>query len=131
MQIDQILFSLASFFFIVMPIMSWASTIIAVILPGAKQPLGRFEFQEKVFRLLIIILVVRVLMVGLVLISMDPMLVNGLNLIPIILYSVIAFRVAQRLRGMGYNRFFAVVCILPVIGPGTVAYLYFTVRERS
>jgi len=50
MHIDQILFSLASFLFILMPIMSWVSTIIAVVLPGAKQPLGRIEFQDKVVR---------------------------------------------------------------------------------
>jgi hypothetical protein len=131
MHIDQILFSLASFLFILMPIMSWVSTIIALVLPGAKQPLNRFEFQDKVFRLLLIIVGVRVLMVGLALTSMDPMLINSLNAIPIILYSIIAYRVAQRLSGMGYNRFLGLVCIIPVLGPIIVGYLYFTVRERS
>tara|TARA_Y100001933_G_C18575197_1_gene387366 strand:- start:140 stop:466 length:327 start_codon:yes stop_codon:yes gene_type:complete len=51
--------------------------------------------------------------------------------IPVILFAVCTRYAAKRLKGMGYNRFFSLLAVIPVIGPCFLFWLALTIRERA
>lgn len=149
MPLDQILYTSGLFLIISMPLMSIYGAPIAVLLPSAKKPISRDQYQSAIIRyfayiiglLILGIIVASFITVDLSAVQTEEQYFNEMTkklllqaafrFVPIFIYSIITFKVAQRLVGMGYSRFYAVICIVPFVGPAMVAFLFFTIRGQN
>jgi hypothetical protein len=132
---DQIVYSNAIFLLIGLPIGSALFTLISIFLPKSKLPILRNQFQSSVIKIVLAILAIRASFFIVIFQISDAetikILSQSATVLPAILYAILSFKVAQRLVGMGYNRFLALICVIPLAGPMIIAVLYLTIHEKA
>lgn len=135
MQMDQIIYTNIMYLFIVLPIVSSLFILIAILLPKSKSPLERYAFQSFAIKIFIFIIGIRFVAFYLFTQTTNTESVMFLNsfaaILPIAAYTFLTFRVSQRLTGMGYNRFWGLLCAIPIIGPVLAGFLCVTIHERK
>lgn len=135
MHLDQIIFSNAIFISVALPLGATLLSVVAILLPKSKMPILRNQFQLSVAKILLAIVAVRISVYFAIFLTSDTGLIGALSRVavvfPVILYAILSFKVAQRLTGMGYNRFLALTCVIPLVGPMIVAFLCVTIHERK
>ena len=149
MPLDQVIYTTGLFLIILMPLMSIYGAPVAILLPAAKKPISRDQYQSAIIRYftyIIGLIILGIIVASFITVDMSSvqteeqyftemtkkgLLQGAFRLVPILIYSIITYKVAQRLVGMGYSRFYAVICIVPFVGPATVLYLFLTLHERK
>lgn len=133
METNQFLISILIALFVAVPWGSWLTTIILMALPYAQKPISRQQFQSSAKNSVGFILIVQLalyisLFIGLL---ADLRIATGAGYLSFFAYSYLCMKVAQRLTGMGYKRFYGLICIAPIIGPAFISYLLITNHERK
>lgn len=135
MQIDQIIYSNALFLFLFLPALSIVFIFPSIFLPKAKIKIERYQYQSTVIKILFLLIITRAVGMTITLQATNEVIQQAGQvlalIIPTIIYTIITFKACQRLAGMGYSRFFGILCAIPLLGPVMIFFLYMKVHERK
>lgn len=133
---EEIIYTTILSFLIVIPLMAFIFAVVPIVFFTKGKKILRVQFQNKL--LIYIILSVSMHVTAKVMGTMleyseiTRLILNSLTqTVPAIFYAVCVYLASKRLNGMGYNRFWSLLCVLPVLGPPMLFWLAVSIREKQ